>query len=380
MKQFWWKLCLICSVCVFAACSDDDTTEEEPEICPFTNAVLQQTTAKAGDVLTISGKGFAAAVNVYFRNDYGKSEAGGVKVSADGTEITFTLPDLDGGIYKVIVEQDGEWTLDELLTVEKDDTEITTNRKLLGFSFDNGMPGRVNVHLDFRLTYEGDNLVKVETADPQEEGNYLDYFVLDHSTPGTIQVRALMEVVDTALHQTGWQEYFTLVVDDNRVQKCFNPEETSEWQYTDRRYPKVVYNSLIRENGYTFSVSGNLSMWDMGNRGGRPTEFVYDNAENINRMGLDFGAFYAMMMVTGSEKTPELYAHIMRMAGRTSTLLPSGVKGRVNYEDTVFKFDYVTDAEGFVTEASSVQRVSYIDENYDNFTVNALRKITFIWE
>lgn len=380
MNNIWWKLLIVCSVSFFAACSDDDEKQVETLICPFQNAVLQQTTAKAGDVLTITGERFASNVNLYLRGEYLKSQVEEPEIAADGSEITFTVPDLNGGNYKVIIEQEGEWTLNEELTIERDYVVVETTRKLLGYSFDNGLPGNRNVHYDFRLTYEGDSLIAVQKVIPEENNDLADYFIVEHPSAETIQFKANMELVDTSLHQTGFQDYFTIMLNENRVKNCINSGETPEWIYSGNSYLQAVYNTPLLQNGYTFNSRGNLTQWDLGNQKLLPTNFVYDNNDYINNMSMDFGVFYSLM-TTSSINTPELYAHIMRKAGRTSILLPSGVQGRAREGGfTYYDFNYIFDEQGFVTEATSVQYTVYITTEGNRMEIDAVLKFTFTWE
>lgn len=383
MKNIWWKLFIVCSVCLFTACSDDEENEEEADICPFRNAVLQQTTAKAGDVLTITGEGFASNVNLYLRGEKLKTQVEEPEITADGSKIDFTVPDLDGGTYKVIIEQEGEWTLKEELTIEREYVVVETNRKLTSFSYDNGLPASKNEHHEFKLIYEGDKLVAVQKVMPENNNELAEYFLVEYPSDETIKFRANMQVVDSSKHQTGYQDYFTLMLKDDRVNNCNYSGVTPEWVYSGNSYLQTVFNTPVSKNGYTFNSQGNLTQWDLGNQKLLPTNFVYDNKDYINYMAMDFGVLYSLLSTT-SINTPELYAHLLRKAGRTSLLLPSGVQGRARQGGfTYYDFNYTLDEEGFVTEATSVQYTIYIlvdGDNTQRIEVDATKKITLIWE
>lgn len=380
MKNIWWRLFIVCSVSLFAACSDEEEKQEEMDICPFRNAILQQTTAKAGNTLTISGEGFASDLNLYLRGEKIKSQVEAPEIATGGNEIKFTVPDLEGGDYKVIIEQEGEWTLNEILTIEKDYVIIETDRKLTGFSYDNGLPGNRNVYYEFHFTYEGDALTTVQKVIPENNDQLVDYFAIEYPSAETIKFQANMNVVDTASHQTGFQDYFTLILKENRVNHCINPGETPKWVYSGNSYLQAIYNTPVSQNGYTFNSIGNLTQWDLGNQKLLPTNFIYDNNEYINRMSMDFGVFYSLM-TTSSINMPELYAHIMRKAGRNSILLPSGVQGRAKEGGFIYyDFNYTYDEEGFVTEATTTQFTVYITTEGERMEIDATQKITFTWE
>lgn len=381
-KNTWWKLCLLCSLTVLFACTEEEKNEEVWEICPFTNAALQQTTVKAGDLVTITGEGFAPDLNLYFRSTLYKIQAENPDVASDGKQITFTVPNIEGDTYKIIIEQEGEWTLGQLLTIEKSYIEVETKRKLLAISYDNGIAGSHNVHYDIRFTYQGDSLATVQQTDPGNRKQWLDYFKVDYQPDNSILFRADMSLVNPSSELTGWQDYFTMVPENSRVKQVVrNGSSLADWEYTSQGYLQLAHNTSNYANGYVYT-SGNLTTWDYRNSMELPKFLVYDQIDNTNLMGMDFGALYCIFMISNSLNTPEFYAHILRLAGKASILMPSGIKGRSwNHTENVFDFNYRTDEQGFITEATSTQYSYYIDVDTGNLVeMDATKKFTFTWE
>ncbi len=104
-------LLMICSVCAFSACSDDDDEKKEGEqekVCPVEN-IMVPPTAEAEGMVTITGKGFATTAKLALQ----KEEGTPMEVEADITsdEVTFKVPANFLGEYNVILTQDGEWNI-----------------------------------------------------------------------------------------------------------------------------------------------------------------------------------------------------------------------------------------------------------------------------
>lgn len=104
-------LLMICSVCAFSACSDDDDEKKEGEqekVCPVKNIEVPAT-AEAEGMVTITGNGFATTAKLALQ----KEEETPMEVEADITsdEVTFKVPANFLGEYDVILTQDGEWNI-----------------------------------------------------------------------------------------------------------------------------------------------------------------------------------------------------------------------------------------------------------------------------
>lgn len=128
MKKVYYMLLMICTICAFSACSDDD--KETPQ-SPITNPVVPQTAA-VGEEITISGIGFTTNSKLFLKGSDAQMTALPVK-SASETGIVVTVPGtLAAGTYKVIIQQGGDWELGTIaITSENPITEYSVPKKSL---------------------------------------------------------------------------------------------------------------------------------------------------------------------------------------------------------------------------------------------------------
>lgn len=128
MKKVYYMLLMICTICAFTACSDDD--KDTPQ-SPITNPVVPQTAA-VGEEITISGIGFTTNSKLFLKGSDAQMTALPVK-SASETGIVVTVPGtLAAGTYKVIIQQGGDWELGTIaITSENPITEYSVPKKSL---------------------------------------------------------------------------------------------------------------------------------------------------------------------------------------------------------------------------------------------------------
>lgn len=128
MKKVYYMLMMICTICAFSACSDDD--KDTPQ-SPITNPSVPQT-AVVGEDITITGIGFTTGSKLFLKGADAKMTALPVK-SASGTEIVVTVPGtVAAGTYKVIIQQGGDWELGTIaITSENPITEYSVPKKSL---------------------------------------------------------------------------------------------------------------------------------------------------------------------------------------------------------------------------------------------------------
>ena len=113
MKKIYFLLAMICSICAFTACSDDD---EKTPTCPVTDYSVPAK-ATAGSSISISGKGFAEGARIILMNAQNQ-ETPAENISVSASAVTLTIPaGLPAGSYKVILRQSGDWELGTI-TVE----------------------------------------------------------------------------------------------------------------------------------------------------------------------------------------------------------------------------------------------------------------------
>ncbi len=72
MKKIWCMLLMICSVCAFSACSDDDDKQKDiaggDKECPVTEIKVPDS-AETGETVTITGKGFVTTAKLTLQNE-----------------------------------------------------------------------------------------------------------------------------------------------------------------------------------------------------------------------------------------------------------------------------------------------------------------------
>lgn len=127
MKKVYFILMLICTIGAFSACSDDDDEIQNP----VTNPQVQQQ-VEIGQDFTITGTGFTADSKIFLRDNDGKSTALPVK-NVSGTEIVVSVPaTMAAGVYKVILQQNGEWELGTItLSLKNPITEYSVPAKVI---------------------------------------------------------------------------------------------------------------------------------------------------------------------------------------------------------------------------------------------------------
>lgn len=112
MKKIWLMLLMVCAVCAFSACSDDD--EDGPASQnPVTNAKVPAT-AEIGSEITVTGTGFAANAQLFFKNSANeKTNVTNADFTASGAILTIPMG-LTAGEYSLYLVQSGEWELGKI--------------------------------------------------------------------------------------------------------------------------------------------------------------------------------------------------------------------------------------------------------------------------
>lgn len=107
MKKICYLLCMICTLGVFNACSDDD--DDAVSSMPVTEIVVPAK-VQAGSELIIAGNGFATDCKVVLKNEAQSIE---LKLSEQlSASVSFSVPaNVAVGEYTVVLVQSGEWPL-----------------------------------------------------------------------------------------------------------------------------------------------------------------------------------------------------------------------------------------------------------------------------
>lgn len=115
MKKICYLLCMICTLGVFNACSDDD--DDMDQMIPVSEIVVPAK-VQAGSELIIAGNGFSSDCKILLKNS---SESIALEVSERlSSSIGCTVPaTLAPGEYTVILVQGGEWPLRKITVLEE---------------------------------------------------------------------------------------------------------------------------------------------------------------------------------------------------------------------------------------------------------------------
>ncbi len=118
MKNIWIMLLLVCGVCAFTACNDDEKTKE-PELSDLvTDIKMPEKFMLVGADMEITGKGFEPSVAKLFLEDGEKKRTEVKDAEFTTTGVYFKTPET-AGTYSVILSQDErEMVLGEIRVVE----------------------------------------------------------------------------------------------------------------------------------------------------------------------------------------------------------------------------------------------------------------------
>lgn len=119
MKKIYMMLLMICTVCAFSACSDDDNKEDVPESgLPIANLKVPAF-GEVGSDVTVRGRGFTAESKLFLQDLNGERTPVTIKTLTK-EDLVFTVSEeVIGGTYTVILIQNGEWELGGILLTAK---------------------------------------------------------------------------------------------------------------------------------------------------------------------------------------------------------------------------------------------------------------------
>ena len=122
MKKIWLMLLMVCSVCAFNACSDnesDENGEDEDSIEQTIAEINMQDTVLVGQKVLVKGKEFKTTAKLYL--DDVKLDA---VIEPDASGMYFILPeDFQPGVYQLSAVQGGKTTVlkEKVVVLEADD-------------------------------------------------------------------------------------------------------------------------------------------------------------------------------------------------------------------------------------------------------------------
>lgn len=115
MRKLYYLLCMVCTLCAFNACSDDD--DDTNASVPVTEITVPAK-VQAGGELIIAGNGFAKDCKIMLKNE---SETIELTITERlSASITCSVPKtLAPGEYTVVLLQAGEWPLRKITVLEE---------------------------------------------------------------------------------------------------------------------------------------------------------------------------------------------------------------------------------------------------------------------
>lgn len=115
MRKLYYLLCMVCTLCAFNACSDDD--DDTDASVPVTEITVPAK-VQAGGELIIAGNGFAKDCKIMLKNE---SETIELTITERlSASITCSVPKtLAPGEYTVVLVQAGEWPLRKITVLEE---------------------------------------------------------------------------------------------------------------------------------------------------------------------------------------------------------------------------------------------------------------------
>lgn len=351
MKKIWLMLAMICSVCAFTACSDDDNKGdgETTPICPVTNVSLDKSSAKVGDQVVLSGKGFATGAKLYLKKT-DEIQISGIAITSDGTTVTFYVPEVEEGVYNLVLEQNGKWTLTPTLTVEKKEViKKITSLKI------NLIPA-----INFILNYDEEGKLTSVTQ-TEESKNPYKYFEISY---GQDSIYITMDSRGGYPKSQGH-----LVYKGNQVTSC----NGNAWSFGEDGYLKSAVTGTMIPTTYTYGYeAGNLMTWKTEYMG-QAAEYGFKYEGSCPAVkAIDIAAFSALI-VSGNVGSVLSVAHLLNICGNPSALLPSaiiGTKTDISFDEndnmittetevtsTIKSSDF--DADGYITNVVIDEQIKF---------------------
>lgn len=350
MKKIWFLLVMLCSVCAFTACSDDDEKDDVTPVCPVTNVALDKTVALVGEEVVLSGKGFAAGAKLYLKGETSIAISD-LTIAADGTKVTFTVPEAEAGDYPLMLQQGGDWTLDVTLTVKK-----VVVKKLSAMTINFGDP------INFKMNYTEGKLTSV-TQTKADETTY-DYFIFQHSNDS---IYLTADMSGTFQRKLG-----SVVCADGRV----NSFAGNAWAYNEEKYLQTAViggRAPMTVNATSVFENGNLTSWSLAEPMASPSVYTLKYEGSRPEMkGIDAGLLLVQLFY-GNWQNPLFMAQLLDMAGEISDNLPSAVTGTKLMSDQEVTCNITAheiDGDGYITKVVIDDQLKYNKELI----------ITFVWE
>lgn len=283
MKKLFGVWMLLCALCAFTACSDDDDDKlpiEGLKIPSFTAPV------KPGESVTIEGQGFTQASEIWFRALATRAEnSGDVKATVTGVTangITFSAPMVFGQQAVLLKEAGKEYTLGEMQFKEKSGDEekvIILPKKVMKIVVVEN--GNISSAASHTYTYDNGKVTKIHyVAEGSNDDYSCQYKDGKVSIAGTLN--GSIEIKDGKAVQ--------MITDDDFI------SEENTFSYTPAGYLDYITTKWTEDGEYSYTetetfsvVNGSIISYREKEDGVEITsiDYEYGDYSRLNNLNID---------------------------------------------------------------------------------------------
>ena len=430
MKYLYSILMMLCSFCIFTACSDDEN-EKGPVQVPVTDIKIP-TTIKPGEALTISGKGFTEESRIILQSVKPLLME---RTAVNASGLTIRIPeDFETGVYFIILQQavnvweigrtnvitnltspvsevvvPTEATAGDQITVEgkgfapdcklsivgptneyelaitqRTDNSLTLHLPAMLKTTDytlllrqgeqwelgsiriNAKTGPARLSKIVHIREESDGMKSSDTTTFMYTEGKLDALILGTEYSSQKYTFTYEEDRITVVKyyfnipwsdpddpdsgkQEGsweWSDSYSFILTDNKVSSYETQEKLYEWNYNQDDYLTSLSSGENSSIAYNYEGRNLVSIakneWDT------KTDYTFSYSEPIqnDKPGIDMTA-PLLYLLNGN--TAEYQAHLLNICGSVSAELPSEIKVKDKYQETILKFSYRT-INGYISK------------------------------
>ena len=333
MKKIWLMLLMVCSVCAFNACSDnesDENGEDEDSIEQTIAEINMQDTVLVGQKVLVKGKEFKTTAKLYL--DDVKLDA---VIEPDASGMYFILPeDFQPGVYQLSAVQGGKTTVlkEKVVVLEADD--VTGMVKAISIEEVDGL------NETFEFVYADGKIVTIRHIYPMDEYGGDDYEEYALTKAGEMQIDEINVAYEgntIVVNPLGGVSY-TYNLEDGKVVSGVDEGWTLEELGMFWTYEGDYLQNLDWLGDYVYE-GGNLVQVVVDNFDF--TDSMYRNIEGFDLVAWMYYSNYSIFYGNLSLFMP----HILNCCGKTSENLPVKHRCVEGEEENVFDVNYALEGE-----------------------------------
>lgn len=275
MKKIRIMMLMICSICAFSACSDDDDPTPQN---PVSNVKIPAT-AEIGTEIIVSGTGFASTAQFTFKGTASSADVSQPTIVSTG--VTMTVPmSLTPGKYTLVLKQDGKWELGSIELTAASLPIIGLEIPEAGFTGQTINIGGNGYNETSKVYTETGNGIRTELTVTDYQSGLVCTLPADLSA-GTYQLILAQdggewtlteefEVVKyKRLVKIGWVNDFSQIMEDYITESTFEisyaANEPQSFNYTNVPYGyEMNYDVQTNNDQITLFISNPASEWEEG--------------------------------------------------------------------------------------------------------------------